>query len=46
MPELRVLKYNDESVKRQKELARVYGERSKKDNKKGMLREIEEEENT
>ncbi|KAH8399114.1 hypothetical protein KR215_002424, partial [Drosophila sulfurigaster] len=35
VPESRVLKYNDENVKRQKEVSRQYGERSKKDNKKG-----------
>ncbi|XP_068153910.1 nuA4 complex subunit EAF3 homolog [Drosophila tropicalis] len=38
VPESRVLKYNDDNVKRQKELARVLGERSKKDNKKGSAK--------
>ncbi|XP_030565696.1 nuA4 complex subunit EAF3 homolog [Drosophila novamexicana] len=38
VPESRVLKYNEDNVKRQKELARVYGERSKKDNKKGSAK--------
>lgn len=38
VPESRVLKYNDDNVKRQKELSRLYDERSKKDNKKGMNR--------
>lgn len=35
VPENRVLKYNDDNVKRRQELARQCGERSKKDNKKG-----------
>lgn len=35
VPESRVLKYNDDNVKRRQELARQCGERSKKDNKKG-----------
>ncbi|XP_017845225.1 nuA4 complex subunit EAF3 homolog isoform X2 [Drosophila busckii] len=34
VPENRVLKYNDENIKRQKELARLCGERQKKENKK------------
>ncbi|KAH8358505.1 hypothetical protein KR093_000488 [Drosophila rubida] len=38
VPESRVLKYNDENVKRQKEVERQYGERSKKDNKKGSAK--------
>ncbi|EDV92600.1 GH18746 [Drosophila grimshawi] len=38
VPESRVLKYNDDNVKRQKELARLHGERSKKDNKKGSAK--------
>ncbi|XP_023176224.1 nuA4 complex subunit EAF3 homolog [Drosophila hydei] len=38
VPESRVLKYNDDNVKRQKELARLYVERSKKDNKKGSAK--------
>ncbi|KAM8705812.1 hypothetical protein ACLKA7_010157 [Drosophila subpalustris] len=38
VPESRVLKYNDENVKRQKEVSRQYGERSKKDNKKGSAK--------
>ncbi|KAH8369402.1 hypothetical protein KR009_009663 [Drosophila setifemur] len=37
VPESRVLKYNDDNVKRRQELARQCGERSKKDNKKGAF---------
>ncbi|EDX12849.1 nuA4 complex subunit EAF3 homolog [Drosophila simulans] len=38
VPENRVLKYNDDNVKRRQELARQCGERSKKDNKKGSAK--------
>ncbi|XP_017067784.1 nuA4 complex subunit EAF3 homolog [Drosophila eugracilis] len=38
VPESRVLKYNDDNVKRRQELARQCGERSKKDNKKGSAK--------
>ncbi|XP_022209878.2 nuA4 complex subunit EAF3 homolog [Drosophila obscura] len=38
VPESRVLKYNDDNVQRQKEQARLCGERSKKDNKKGSAK--------
>ncbi|XP_017091971.2 nuA4 complex subunit EAF3 homolog [Drosophila bipectinata] len=38
VPESRVLKYNEDNVKRRQELARQCGERSKKDNKKGSAK--------